>query len=176
MRVHTERRENPGFFDNPRFLGADLGEAAEGAVGIVLTAFLHDKILSQFEKPLMGGAMKHANNSAGQLVSAAGTLVAAWGVERIARFVVSTGTAARLGAAGRIYAGAKGLSALVPGLSVDAQFPDFWPNLSLFGQAMGATAPPGASTPVPALSSGGGAPDVFTDNPRPVAAGSDVGW
>jgi hypothetical protein len=154
---------------NPRIFGADLGDAVEGALGIVATAFIHDKVIAGFERPLVAG-FKHANNSLGQAVSAVGTFLTAMLVGKAAQFVVSKPVADRLAHAGAIYAGAKLLSAGVPNLSVDAQYPDFFPTFSLFGQpAVGGAN--NAAQLATALPSATGLPDTFS-TPAAVTSGA----
>lgn len=182
MRTHRDRsrRGDLAVQDNPRLfgLGPRIGPALTGAVGILVTAAIHDKVVASFEKPLLNGAFKHANNGFGQLISAIGTagtaVLVGWG----ARFIVSDRIANELSDAGMIYAGAKALSSAVPNVSVDAQYPDFFPSLNLFGTPAVGGANNAAQMALAAGSRAplGRSPDVFTDNPRPVAAGSDVGW
>lgn len=165
MARYRRQRDNPGVFDNPRFLGADLRGSAEGVGGIVLTAIVNDKLLSPLTRRFVAG-FKHANNTVGQLIDSGTTFLAAMGVGMVGSRFLGAATGRRMLEGGQMYAAAKGVTAFVPNVSVSAQYPDFFPSLGLFAQPAVGGMQQGAQA---ALASGAGSGAMLSAANQPAS-------
>jgi hypothetical protein len=143
MRVRRDR-SNPETLDNPRIFGTDVGNTAESVAGLVVTAVINDKLLSPLVRGFTSG-IRSANNTVGQLVDAATTLFAAQLVGMAAGKLVGGAAAARMAQGGGLYGIGKAVTALIPGVSISAQYPDFFPALSLFGPTTPTSLPAGST-------------------------------
>ena len=172
---------------NPRIFGTDVRAALDGVAGMVLTAIINDKVLSPLVTRRITTGFKTANNTVGQLIDAVMTLIAAQVVGFGSRYFFGDESARRMMNAGGIYGMSKGVSAFIPGLSLSAHYPDYFPGLSMgAADTMVAANALAAGTPAPTGGSGvavtgpqstyGGEPTYFTANPRPVATNADVGY
>ena len=117
---------------NPSVFGVDLGTGAEIVGGIVGTAWVNDKIVGPLVDPLVAG-FRTSNNTVGQILSGITTLGSAWLLSQGVKMVASAKTASMVLLGGGSYGVAKMVAGVVPGLSVDARYPDILGGLNIFG-------------------------------------------
>lgn len=185
---YREQRAAGAVRSNPRIFGTDVRAALDGVAGMVLTAIVNDKILSPLVTRRITTGFKTANNTVGQLIDAVMTLIAAQVIGFGSRYLFGDESARRMMNAGGIYGMSKGVSAFIPGLSLSAHYPDYFPGLTMGSvDAMVAANALSAGTAAPngggsltvqtgPQSTYGGEPTYFTANPRPVATNADVGY
>lgn len=130
---------------NPSILGVDLQTGAELVAGMVGTAFVNDKLVGPLTDPLVAG-FRTAHNTGGQFVDAATTIASAYILHMGAKFVTSKRTADMMLLGGGALGVSKGASALVPGLSISARYPDITGGFSLFGPKPAALPAAGSPT------------------------------
>ncbi|MDA8189774.1 MAG: hypothetical protein M0T85_16665 [Dehalococcoidales bacterium] len=149
---------------NPTLLGEDLESMAWRAVGVGVSAFASDNILSPIAQKIIPGA---TNGMEAKLVDAGATMASGYVTGELVGMVSQkVGRHIRYG--GILLGVAKVISAFIPGFSISAKIPvpPGFPSL---------TAPQQAAKEIAAPAAGSVASKYFSTYPRPVGADQAVG-
>lgn len=105
---------------NPDVLGEDLGNLALLGIGMGVTAYGNDRLVSPIVRQVIPGVGNGSNNIMAKLADAVTTGATAWALRALVG-VADHSVARRLAQGGLVLAVAKAISAFIPGFALSAQ-------------------------------------------------------
>lgn len=155
----------PARRSNPAILGADVMPTVKRGAGFFIAEALNQKLVSPIVKRVF--VPSNANNVVAKLVDALGTLVGGVIAKDVAKAIGDQQDGRLFFEGAAVGAGAKTVAAIIPGMSLNANLPNF----SFFPSPVPAAPAVAAPAPVAALASPNGAATITGDS-RGTTAGS----